>query len=369
MTGFYRTMHALLMTLFASLAVIAPLQNTAAQQQALAETSQDHPVTALDISVAVFDPGIPADPSTHRDLQIFPEIREIESLFLPFVLRATLMATREWGAVRVVPQPELSSELQVSGTILQSDGETLVLHVRAVDASGRIWIDKTYKGVDKVSSGRAAAKPGMSGYQPLYDEIAADLRVVRSGMDSKTLGDITEIAMLRYAENLVPSAYSGYLRASPENTFSILRLPAKGDPIFARIERIRNVEFVLTDAVDIKFKELHAEIAPTYDLWRKYRRQFYQYQLDEAMHQATRRTNDPPGSFEAIKRSYDNYKWSRLAEQEQDSWAEGFNNEVTPQIKAMATRVDELEGWVDERYAEWDRMLSELFLLETGLDE
>ena len=87
------------------------------------------------------------------------------------------------------------------------------------------------------------------------------------------------------------------------------------------------------------------------------------------MHLLTLNSDDPPGSFEAIKRSYDNYKWARLAEQEQDSWAEGFNNEVTPQIDAMESRVAELEGWVDQHYAEWDRMLSELFLLESGLDE
>ena len=40
----------------------------------------------LNVSIAAFDPGVPEDNSLHRDLQVFPKIREIESMFLPFVL-------------------------------------------------------------------------------------------------------------------------------------------------------------------------------------------------------------------------------------------------------------------------------------------
>jgi hypothetical protein len=371
MTRFEHVILTLPMTLISFLIILTPTQHATAQQliteSALMPMSDSHAAPALNVSVAIFDPGIPADASTHRELQVYPKIRDIEALFLPFVLRETLVGTRQWGAVRVVPEPDIAAELLVSGTILRSDGETLVLQIQATDSSGRVWINKTYTGVDTVSNGRIAAKPGMSGYQPLYDEVAEDLRVARSLIDDKTLSNITEISMLRYAEHLVPSALDGYLSSEPDGTFKILRLPAESDPIFERIERIRDVEYVLTDAVDTKFKELHAEIAPTYDLWRTYRRQFYQYQRDEAMHHQTLNSNDAPGSYEAIKRTYDNYKWARLAVQEQDSWAEGFNNEVTPQIDAMASRVARLEGWVDQHYAEWDRMLSELFLLETGL--
>lgn len=373
MTQFKKVIRTCLPALAIGLTILIAAQHAMAQQTTpepgLMPVPSDKRVSALNVAVAIFDPGVPADASTHRELQVYPQIRDIEALFLPFVLRETLVRTGEWGAVRVVPEADIAAELLVSGTIINSDGRTLTLQIRAVDSSGRIWIDKSYTGIDRVSNGRAAAKPGMSGYQALYDEIAEDLRVARSLLDDKALGDITEISALRYAEQLVPSAFGGYLQSEPDGTFTILRLPAEGDPILARIERIREVEYVLTDAVDTKHKELHAEIAPTYDLWRKYRRQFYQYQRDEAMHAMTLNSNDAPGSYEAIKRTYDNYKWARLAEQEQEDWAEGFNNEVTPQINAMQSRVAELQGWVDQHYAEWNRMLSELFLLETGLEE
>jgi hypothetical protein len=81
----------------------------------------------LNVSISVFDAGVPADPSTHRDLMVFPKIRRIEALFLPFVLRDTMVETNEWGAVRVVPELDIAAELLVTGAIVGSDGETLSL--------------------------------------------------------------------------------------------------------------------------------------------------------------------------------------------------------------------------------------------------
>ena len=60
----------------------------------------------LNISIATFDPGVPEDYSLHQDLDVFPKIREIESLFLPFVLRQALVDAGDWGAVRVVPESD-----------------------------------------------------------------------------------------------------------------------------------------------------------------------------------------------------------------------------------------------------------------------
>ena len=356
--------------LFVSLLLCLSAQVTVAQQ-AVAATNSPHDgrdVRQLSISIAVFDPGIPADESTHRRLEVFPRIRQIESLFLPFVLRETLLRTRQWGAVRVVPEPDIAAELLVSGTILRSDGEILNLHLLVVDSSGRVWVDKPYSGIDTTSRGRDAANSGMSGYQDLYDRIAADIRAARDNLDEKSLQNVIEISLLRYAGHLVPSVFGDYLRSEPDGSFRINRLPAQNDPIIERIERIRNVEYVLTDAVDTKFEELHAEIAFTYDLWRKYRREYAQYQRDEAAHALTSTSDDPPGSYESLKKRYDNYKWARLGKQEQEDWAEGFNNEVGPTVEAVESRVAELEGWVDQHYAEWDRMLSELFLLESDVE-
>jgi hypothetical protein len=43
-----------------------------------------------------------------------------------------------------------------------------------------------------------------------------------------------------------------------------------------------------------------------------------------------------------------------------------FNNEVGPTVVAVEARIAELESWVEQRYAEWHRLLEELFEVETS---
>ena len=80
-------------------------------------------------------------------------------------------------------------------------------------------------------------------------------------------------------------------------------------------------------------------------------------------------SSEPRGSYEALLNLYDNYKLDRITAQEQNSLAVAFSNEVGPAIAAMETRVAELEGWVDTQYAEWYRLLEELFEVESTLEQ
>jgi len=309
---------------------------------------------SLNVSIAIYDPGIPADASMHRDLQVFPKIREIESLFLPFVLRESLVGSGQWGAVRVIPEADPAAELMISGRITQSDGGTLAVAVRAVDAGGAVWLDNTYSSAD--------------GYQSLSDRIASDLAEARAMLDDTALSTITNISLMRYAGNLAPEAFGGYVEPGPDGTFRLLRLPAESDPMMARIHRIRGVEYVMTDAIDEKFKELHAEIESVYDVWREYRQWYFNFRTEEAERNALRRMNYESGSYEALRRAYDDYRMDRLAAQEQDKWIVGFDNEVGPTIERIEARVAELNGWVRDGYLEWGRILAELFEIESSLD-
>jgi len=319
----------------------------------------------LNVSITIFDPGVPADPSSHRELLVFPKIRRIEALFLPFVLRKTMVAAGEWGAVRVVPEPDVAAELLVTGEIVGSDGEKLELQVQAVDASGRVWLNKAYTG-EWAGAGPAS---GRSGYQKLYDAIAQDLGTSRDALDEKALRDIVEISRLRYAIQLAPSAFGDFLTTTPDGQFELNRLPAENDPMLERIERIRGVEYVITDTVDEKYQALYAEVVTTYEVWRKYRRKFSRYQIEEAERQTYEKSDAPRGSYESLRAMYDNYRWDRMAAQEQEHWARGFDNEVGPFVARMETRIAELEGWVDDQYSEWQRLLGEIFELETGLSD
>lgn len=334
------------------------------QQQVLGEVRD---VAALNVSLTEFDPGVPDDRSLHRDLQIFPRIREVEAKFLPFVLRETLARSGEWGAVRVVTEPDPAAEVEISGSIIRSDGEHLEIRIRAVDATGREWFDRTFSSRLALAGEEGAADTG-SGQAELYEEIAHSLREARGRLDDRALRRIIETSLLRYAFELAPSAFGEYLSDDGNGLFSIERLPARNDPMLDRIERIRLTEYVITDNVDAKFRELHEEIASTYALWREYRRKSIEYDRQNARRAEDTRSDAARGSYEAVKNLYDNYKWDRVTAQEQDRLAIAFNNEVGPVVDEMEARIAELEGWVDDKYAEWHRLLEELFDIETELN-
>jgi len=323
--------------------------------------------SALNVSIALFDPGVPEDRATQRDLEVFPRIREIEALFLPFVLRQVLTDAGGWGVVRVVREPDPSAELLIEATILESDGERLVLDVLARDASGRVWVERTYSAetsADYAGPGNGAA---VAGHDQLYGSVAADLAAVRDALDERTLSSIVNTSLIRYAYDLVPVAFGGYLDERPDGTFGLLRLPARNDPMLGRIQRLRTVEYAITDTVDEKYEELHDEIASTYDLWREYRRKYRRYQAAEAERAASEPSSAPAGSYDSMMDRYRRYKWDRQAEQEQQNWAEGFNNEVASTIERIGTRIDELERWVDQEYGTWERILAEFYELEQEL--
>jgi hypothetical protein len=329
--------------------------------------AQVRDATALNVSISVLDPGIPDDRALHRDLKIFPRIRAVEARFLPFVLRETLVSAGEWGAVRVVTAPDAAAELGISGSIVRSDGEQLEIRVRAADATGRLWFDEVFAGslLPREHDGDAAAAPERSG---IYEEIEASLRAARERLDDRALERIVETSLLRYATELAPSAFGQYLAEDGDGMFSIRRLPARNDPMLDRIERIRLTEYVITDSVDAKFRELHEEIASTYTIWQEYRRKSLEFDRQNARRAGGTVSGAPRGSFEAVKNLYDNYKWDRVTAQEQDRLAIAFNNEVGPVVEAMEARIAELEVWVDGKYAEWHRLLEELFAAETELN-
>lgn len=311
-------------------------------------------VAQLNVSITTFDPGVPEDYSLHQDLEVFPRIRQIESLFLPFVLREALTGAGDWGAVRVVPEPDESAELSITGAIVHSDGETLAVSLRAIDARGHEWIGATYYTEEN--------------YEDLFERFVADLAGVRAELDDKTLQSIVNLSLMRYSAALVPDAFADYFEQTPGGGYRLLRLPADNDPMMARILRVRSVEFVMTDAIDEKYRELHEEVDSVYEIWRKYRRWYAQFTAAEAQRNELRESSATKGSYAALRGAYDNYRLDRLAEQEQDKWIVGFNNEMAPIIKRMDQRIAEMSGWVDDGYTEWTRILGELFEIESDFD-
>ncbi len=363
-----RANHRLATVTLMAFVVVAASPAALAQSAAtlVAATSDG---TALNVTIPVFDPGIPADPSVFRDLQVFPRIRQIEAKLMPFLLRESLVESERWGAVRVATKPDAAAELQLEGTIVRSDGFWLDLRIRAVDATGKTWFDKIFSGQASEESVMRQGDKGTPEFKAIYTEIAIELAAVRNRMGDAAVSNIKGTSLMRYASELAPSAFSGYLGQADDGTLRLLRLPARNDPMLIRIETIRNTEFLITDTVDAKFREFNADLARTYRIWREYRRKVRDYEAWNVQFAEAKADDAESGSWESIKHQYDAYKYDRITAQEQDRLAVAFNTEVAPTIDAMETRVTELNGWVEHGYLEWHSLLEELFEVEKHVPE
>jgi len=319
----------------------------------------------LDVGLMVFDPGIPADASLHSKLGIFPEIRKAEAKYMPVLLRNVLIDSGEWGVVRVLPRELVSSELSVTGTILQSNGQRLELRIVARDATGELWLDKVYTGTASPAA-YPVTVPG-DPYLDVYRQIGSDLLAVARQKSPAQLVTIREVARLRYAAGLAPEAFSSYLSSPEGGRYDLVRLPAEDDPMLARVLRIRDQEYRFIDTVDEQYVKLFDEMAPTYNLWRQFgaEQSVYREQLEQRL--ATRDKQGRPGSFAALQQTYNAYRLSKIQEQDMDELARGFNNEVAPTQMEVSGTVYKLEGSLDTQYDDWRDILKRIFALETGL--
>jgi hypothetical protein len=318
----------------------------------------------LDVGLVIFNPGIPIDQSTHSKLGIFPEIRKAEAQFMPVLLRLVLLESNAWGVVRVLPDEQASSELMVSGKIMASNGSELVLQVSARDATGSVWLDKTYR--DIATERDYPAAEGSDPYIDLYRQVANDLLAYRLRLDTRQLQAIRQVALMRYAASLSEDAFGSYLQQDPEGIYKLVRLPATGDPMMARVERIRNQEHLFVDTVDEQYVNLYEEMAPTYNLWRQYGREQALYQQDYEARAQTKDRIGRRGTFSAMEQTYNTYKQIKIQEQDLDDMSQGFNNEVAPTVMEASGRVFRLSGTLESQYNEWRSILRDIFAIETG---
>jgi hypothetical protein len=162
--------------------IVAAASPAALAQSAATLVAATSDGTALNVTIPVFDPGIPDDPSVFRDQQVFPRIRQIEAKLMPFLLRETLVESEQWGAVRVTTKSEPAAELQLLGTIVRSDGEWLHLRIRALDAAGYTWFDKVFSSQANDESVTQLGDKGTPEFQAIYSSRTRSYRR-RSGVE------------------------------------------------------------------------------------------------------------------------------------------------------------------------------------------
>jgi hypothetical protein len=306
---------------------------------------------------------------------VFDEIIQKETQFLPHLLKNTLVDSRQWGAIRVIPDRDPSLDLIVEGGIVQSDGETLELQIRAFDSSGREWLNKTYADQsiqeEYPESTRFTLENTFDAinfvdpFQDIYNRIANDLVAVRTNLGEQTLRDLNLVTDMLYAGDLSPSDFSGTVKENEDGLLVIDRLPSLDDPMMARVADMKYRHHLFIDTVDEYYQTLYEDIQPAYVLWRRYSIDQIT-EIETSQQEASQSDYGSSSGFLSLSQRYDRFKWSKIFEREFNDLAAGFNNELAPAFLELNSQVHGLTGTMEQQYREWRGILRRLFELENG---
>jgi len=360
-------------------------------QKATAEIPQDE---LLDVGIHLFDPSIPADEKEQEKQRIFADVRKAESRYMPLMLRDTLEGTGHWGQVRVLPADSSVSDVNIEGRIVESTGSELKLAIRAKDATGRVWLDKEYAGPADTRAYKDVPVKPRDPFDNVYATIANDLLAVRQSLTREQRVQVHQVAGLRFAADLAPYAFKPYLaRDERRGTYAITRLPAAEDPVVQRMDRVRERDYALVDTLNEHYTNFGESMDDAYGNWRKYSHEELEAEAEAKRQALTRQvlgavaivggimagseTNSSAGSaaataaviggIYAFKSGMDMRSEVKMHGESLKQLGSSFQNEVQPIVVDIEGRTLELKGSAEQQYAEWRRLLRELYENEAGL--
>ncbi|MCU0540530.1 MAG: hypothetical protein MUF46_11765 [Desulfobacterales bacterium] len=305
----------------------------------------------------------------------------------------SLQQSSQWGAVRVLPAETDSVDLLVTGRILESHGETLAVRIEARDASGRLWLERSYES-EAAPADYAALQPGeKDAFQDLYNRIANDLAAERMQLSPPQARELRILSQLRFARRFAPEAYAGYLKKGPGETLVVNRLPAEGDAMMARLLKIREREHLFVDTLNRQYESFYTRMWPSYESWRKSNleeRQAREKIERDALIRTVGGVLLVAGAIAmgASQRGIgpleigmiviggqvivNGVNLSKQAEMHSESireLSETFGSEMKPVLVEFEGKSYELTGPAEEQFRRWRELLREIYRAETGFGE
>jgi hypothetical protein len=366
-------------------------RNVKYESVALARSDREVPAEELlDVGIVLFDPGIPEGGADPKDL-VFPEVRRAESRYMPYHLKTTLEASGHWGSVWVLPEKSESADVVVWGRIDHSDGLDVEVRVGAWDATGREWLNKTYETRVPEKAYSRYRDPGQDPYQNVYNEIANDLLEARRKLSARDLQTVREVAELRFAAELAPTAFDGYLAKDRKGQWSVQRLPAADDPMLARMRAVREREYAVVDTLNEYYAGLYFDLGKPYEDWRKVsREETIKYQdlkrsamlryllggaaiLGAVMYEGAGGDNTAitmvgvMGGIEGIKSGLGKSAEASIAREGIAEQGRSLEAEAEPLLVEVEGQTRRLSGTAEEKFKEWRQLLKEIYEKETGL--
>lgn len=216
------------------------------------------PEALLDVAIPPLNNGLAL---TDEEDTVFPEVRHAESVYFSNQLAKTMEKSGAWGAVRVVPSSEVVMDVYVTGTILQSDGETLDIEIVVYDTSGRQWLRERHKKVVGKYTYDRRLKSLADPFQNVFTMVANSVLAARERLSNEDAVQLRQLSELRFAREFSPEAFGDYIGESKNGILTINRLPAENDSLLERIDMIRERDNLYVDTMqdyyDVFSREMH----------------------------------------------------------------------------------------------------------------
>jgi hypothetical protein len=372
-------------------------------KQATQATQEVPQAQLLDVGIHILDPGIPKeveeDPAQADKTRVYPEIRRAEARYSAMQLRDVLEGTGHWGAARVVPSTVKSFDLTVDGRILESNGKYLKLEVTVTDATGAVWYqDREYEGLADTRAYKDGYNAGRDPFENVYVQIADDLLAARNLKTGEQLVNIRRVSELRFASDFAPVAFSQYLgQDARSGQYRVLRLPADNDLLLGRVRQIRERDYGMIDTVSDNYAAFAERLEEPYTSWRRYT--YDEIVSEEKLKSQARnrmllgaaavvaavaipdscsssscaraadlaRYGGVAGGVAAVISGYKKREEAKIHTESLKEISNSFQAEAAPLVVDVEGRALRLTGTAEEQYAEWRKLLHELYREETGL--
>jgi len=350
----------------------------------------------LDVGILNFDAGVPTDNDVEKT-RIYPEVRMAEARYLPYHIKTTLQGTAFWGAVRIIPSRQVSTDVLVTGVIEESDGEFVLLRLSAEDATGRHWFEKTYNMQTGISSYAEYRDRTQDPYQKVFNDFANDLHAYAITIDPRDIARIRQVSELKFFADMVPSVYGEHLVLNEDGLVSAQRLPAENDPMVDRLRQIRERDRLVVDTLNEHYANFYYGIALPYEGWRKRTRE-QSVAFRQSRQAAVRRAligaavlvgsatvNTEGSSYYDAKRvaqtvginkgwntivnAFYQYRSANLHREEIKELSESFVAEAAPMVVQVQGETMRLTGTAEAQYESWRKLLREIYETESGFTE
>jgi len=345
----------------------------------------------LDIGIAIFEPGLDDIPRNREELT-FSDVRMAETYFASYNLAGALQNSDNWGVVRVVPGDLSSSDLAITGTILQSDGETMRMQVHVKDSTGATWINKEYEEVVSKYSYDPRMRRSEDAFQGLFNKIANDLLAYKQrNISREEVLNIRTVSQIQFARDFAPQIFDDYVEEDRNGILQVKRLPAQNDPVINRIQDIRERDYLYVDALQDYYSNFVRQMETPYT---EFRRMSYEEVMKMDKLAADSRRNMIMGvaaiigGIAATQSNNAAAYWSSPVILASGGWlikdafskgderqmhvealAELGNSlemEIAPQTIELEQRTITLSGSVEAQYEQWRELLADIYANDIG---